>query len=312
MDTGKELLLSNLPTPWSFYCTHKYQIQNDIQGASYVLIKKSDLCLCSITAGSLYLHENIASCIDRTDIDTQMKLKYTINKAVYIYFPELVPDLDLKHEIILAKPRTSTLADPILLSASDTDVIRYHNGPIELPTVTESVKSHHPLFRTVGGKALSIDNVDDWITWKNKPMAFILMCSIISIICLAILLVLWILVYKLKLKMFQTLRSRIEATTPRIPSFITNTISRFRDSFRSRPKSRTTMTPHPRSSIPMKTFNQPPKRVPINKKVSVQDAIQRIEVLEAERNLMGIDNPTFDPPDPPSLPSASSALTSTA
>ena len=212
--------------PWSFYCTHEYQIPNDIQGASYALIKKSDLCLCSITAGLLCLHENIASCIDRTDMDTQMKLKYTINKAVYIYFPELVPDLDLKHEIILTKPRKSTLTNPMLLSASDTDVIRYHNGPIELPTVIESVRSHHPLYRTVGDKELSIDDVDGSLTWKNKPMAFIFMSSIISIICLATLLVLWILVYKLKLKMLQKLRSRIEATTPRIPSFIT--ISRFR------------------------------------------------------------------------------------
>ena len=92
---------------------------------------------------------------------TQMKLKCTINKAVYNYFPELVPDLDLKQEIILAKLRTSTLANPILLSAPDADVIRYHNGPIELPTVIESVKSHHLLFRTIGDKALSIDDVDD-------------------------------------------------------------------------------------------------------------------------------------------------------
>ena len=102
-------------------------------------------------------------------MNTQMLLKYTINKAVYIYFPELVPELNLKEDIILTQPRKSDLADPLIVSATDNDVIRYHTGPIELPTAIQSVKSQ-PLYKTGGDKALSIDDADKWITWENKPI----------------------------------------------------------------------------------------------------------------------------------------------
>ena len=304
LDTGKELLLCNLPTPWSFYCTHEYQIPNNIQGTSCTLIKKSDLCLCSITAGFLYLHENVASCIDRDDMNTQMQLKYTINKAVYIYFPELVPELDLNQDIILTKPRKSNLADPLIVSAIDNDVIRYHAGPIELPTAIQSFKSHQALYKTVGDKALSIDDVDKWITWGNKPMAFVFMCSILTIICLATILILWILVYKLKLKIFKTIKNKIEAHTPRLPRIISDTFSRFKGSVRSKPKSRASRAQHPRA-IKMKTMAHHPISTRFPSKVSVQDAINKIETIEADERLMGMDKLTYETPTAPELPGSS-------
>ena len=95
LDSGSQLLLANMPTPWTFFCTHENQIPNDIQGAKYALIQKSDLCLCSIMAGSLYLQENIESCEDKRN-NVKMTLYFMINQATYLYFPELVPDLNLK------------------------------------------------------------------------------------------------------------------------------------------------------------------------------------------------------------------------
>ena len=99
-----------MPTPWTFFCTHENQIPNDIQGAKYALIQKSDICLCSITAGSLYLHENILSCEDKRNNNVKMTLYFTINLATYLYFPELVPDLNIKLDVILEKPRKSNVA----------------------------------------------------------------------------------------------------------------------------------------------------------------------------------------------------------
>ena len=40
--SGSQLLLPNMPTPWTFFCTLDNQIPNDIQGAKYALIQKSD------------------------------------------------------------------------------------------------------------------------------------------------------------------------------------------------------------------------------------------------------------------------------
>ena len=81
LNSGSKLLLANLPLPRTFFCTYEKQIPNDVEGASYVILDKSDLCLCSITAESLYLHENIVSCSHKNTSDSlQMRLKYTIKK----------------------------------------------------------------------------------------------------------------------------------------------------------------------------------------------------------------------------------------
>ena len=112
--------MANLPLPWTFFCTLEKQIPNDTEGESYVMLDKSDLYLCSITAGSLYLHENIVSCSHKYTSDSlQMRLKYTINRALMIYFPTLIPDQDLKLDIIFPKPRGIDIADPELITADD-------------------------------------------------------------------------------------------------------------------------------------------------------------------------------------------------
>ena len=85
LDSGSQLLLANMPTPWTFFCTHEDQIPNDIQGAKYALIQKSDLCLCSITAGSLYLHENIGSCAE--DIPDLVSLNEDEIEKDYVQVP---------------------------------------------------------------------------------------------------------------------------------------------------------------------------------------------------------------------------------
>ena len=58
-------------------------------------------------------------CINEvnTSDSLQMRLKYTINKALMIYFPTLIPDQDLKLDIIFSKPRKIDIADPELIIA---------------------------------------------------------------------------------------------------------------------------------------------------------------------------------------------------
>ena len=90
-----------MPTPWTFFCTDENLIPNDIQGAKYALIQKSELCLCSITAGSLYLHENIGSCADKKTQQCQNDfIFHHQSSSLYLYFQELLPDLNLKLDVI--------------------------------------------------------------------------------------------------------------------------------------------------------------------------------------------------------------------
>ena len=228
LDSGSQLLLANMPTPWTFFCTHENQIPNDIQGAKYALIQKSDLCLCSITAGSLYLHENIGSYEDKRNNNVKMTLYFTINQAAYLYFPELVPDLNLKLDVILEKPRKNNLAKVQLITAEDKNIVQHKPRPMMLPSAMKSIRQNQTMFNSKGDKALAIDDVSEWITWQNKHG----FCfgSILAITSLLTILLLWIFYYKLKMKFFETLKDKITTKASIFPKFLTNTFGRFRNS----------------------------------------------------------------------------------
>ena len=49
----------------------------------HVIIKKKDLCQCSLSAGTWYIQENIVHCEEEASSDLQ--LYYTVNMAVMIY-----------------------------------------------------------------------------------------------------------------------------------------------------------------------------------------------------------------------------------
>ena len=292
LDSGTELLLSNLPTPWSFFCTKESQVPNDISGSSYVLIQKSDLCLCSINAQSLYLHENIATCAERTDLDKQLSLQFTINQAVAINFPDEI-DLDLKEDIRMDQPQLLPIKDPILTQAKDKDVLRTNSRPIALKKVVKSILLQKLLYKSPGEKSLKIDNVDQWVKGKNKGMSFLFAGAIIGILCLALLIVLFVFHHRLRQTVLTKLHLQNLARNTPIPRIISDTFSKFRRSFR------TNSNPNNRSSRPqaisLSSFRTGHRRLSKPEtKVSVLAAVNKIEKLKAEERLSGLDNIAFE------------------
>ena len=65
------------------------QIPNHTEDSPYIIIKRTQLCLCPINAELYYLQENITSCEDE-NVDLQMY--YTVNMAVVNYFGTQVPE----------------------------------------------------------------------------------------------------------------------------------------------------------------------------------------------------------------------------
>ena len=83
LDAGKHILLGNIPEPWSVVCSKNDPIPNPLEANKYVIIKKKDLCQCSLSAGTWFIQENIVHCEDEASSDLQ--LYYTVNMAVMIY-----------------------------------------------------------------------------------------------------------------------------------------------------------------------------------------------------------------------------------
>ena len=81
LDAGKHILLGNIPEPWSVVCSKNDPIPNTLEASKYVIIKKKDLCQCSLTlsTGTWYIQENFVHCKEESSSDLQ--LYYTVNMA---------------------------------------------------------------------------------------------------------------------------------------------------------------------------------------------------------------------------------------
>ena len=114
LDAGKHILLRNIPEPWSVVCSKNDPIPNPLEASKYVIIKKKDLCQCSLRAGTWYIQENIVHCEEEASSDLQ--LYYTVNMAVMIY--------DFIKEIEEAEVRDISLyAEPVKYDPVEIDLV---------------------------------------------------------------------------------------------------------------------------------------------------------------------------------------------
>ena len=91
MNAGDYLVLAGLPIPWTFFCTKERQIPDPTEGSPYIIIKRTQLCLGSISAGPHYLQENVLPCEDES---VDLHMYYTVNMAVVNYFGTQIPEIE--------------------------------------------------------------------------------------------------------------------------------------------------------------------------------------------------------------------------
>ena len=114
LDAGEHILLGNMPELWSVVCGKNDPIRNPLEASKYVIIKKKDLCQCSLSAGTWYIWENTVHCEGEASSDLQ--LYYTANMAVMIY--------DFIKEIEEAEVRDISLyAEPVKYDPVEIDLI---------------------------------------------------------------------------------------------------------------------------------------------------------------------------------------------
>ena len=207
LDAGDYLLLAGFPIPWAFFCTKERQIPNSTEGSPYIIIKRTQLCLCSISTGSYYLQENILSCEDE---NVDLHMYYTVNMAVVNYFGTQIPEIeqiDGHMQIETVNTNGKGLNDPedqftvsdvllsensVILTVNDLQVESYDDeevlidytlaNPIPFKDVVECVVNDEKVHLTKEDLALSNTKVENWFTQQSKWLAVVLIASIIGIL----------------------------------------------------------------------------------------------------------------------------------
>ena len=62
LDAGKTMILFNLPRLWILVCG-KHKCPREIQIATYKILNRTELCECSLTAGTFSLDETLVQCM---------------------------------------------------------------------------------------------------------------------------------------------------------------------------------------------------------------------------------------------------------
>ena len=163
----------------------------------------------------------MVSCSHKNTSDSlQMRLKYMVNKTLMIYFSTLIPDQDLKLDIIFSKPREIDIDDPELIIADDSDIVHPENNKaISLSEAVHNIISHQEQYLSKADKALGIDNFDNWITGKTSSMTFIFFSSLVTIVCLCLVILSIYCYFSLKSKVNSSVSKKVSNIPKKIPGY---------------------------------------------------------------------------------------------
>ena len=88
LDTSDILILSNLQKPWTIVCKDVDRIF-ELEYSTYHILKRSELCECSLTAGNYLLSQIASNCGDKPEAkDGFFTIYYVFNKIVLDVFLE--------------------------------------------------------------------------------------------------------------------------------------------------------------------------------------------------------------------------------
>ena len=197
LDAGNHILLGNLPLPWTVHCDHDDQIPNPIQGSSYVVVKKSDLCECSISAGKWYVEGNIAYCPDR--IDTHVQLFYTINMAVMVYqFKEKMVEDGITDITLYKHPITYDPIEPMIITEDEDEVLDTFHPPVLLEDAMRKIEVKR--YATKQDYAMAMNDPENWFSGDNKWYGFIAIACIIAMCAIPVILFILVKFFGLKIQ----------------------------------------------------------------------------------------------------------------
>ena len=158
LDTGETMILFNLPRPWILVCG-KHKRPREIKIATYKILNRTELCECSLTAGTFSLDETLAQCTPeiRKQADGIFQMSYAINKIIFDY-------LQVDKDVMLEGDVLQALSE--LLSQKpqyDWSQIKWYEGPPLPENVINKVKE---------GITVELEAVMDYIVENTEKEAF--------------------------------------------------------------------------------------------------------------------------------------------
>ena len=183
LNAGTYLVLGNFLYHGTISMQQQIEIPKPIHGRSYVILKKHDLCQCSLTAGSWYLEANIAYCTQEPA--TELTLYYTVNMATVIYqFKEKlktdgITDLTLYTRKIEFDPE-----EPNLIVEKDPNVLEESSPAVNYREVMDDFGAER--FLTKPDLAMSMSEVSHWFESQNSWLTFVGITAILVILLIPV------------------------------------------------------------------------------------------------------------------------------
>ena len=201
LDAGNYLLLCNLPLPWTIIHNHNDQIPNPIEGSSYVIVDKSDLCQCSISAGTWYIQENIIYCTEQ--IDTKIDLYYTVNMAVMIYqFEDKINKQEVTDITLYRQPIEYDSLEPLIVMEEENEILGQDCPVVALRETMQNIL--YKRFATKQDYALVMNNPTNWFNGDNKWYGFMAIGTILAVLFIPVVIFVLIKFFGLKFQFDKT------------------------------------------------------------------------------------------------------------
>ena len=183
LNAGNYLVLGNFPLPWNYFCAATDEIPKPIHGSPYVILKKHDLCHCSLTAGSWYLEANIAYCTQEPATD--LTLYYTVNMAMVIYqFKEKLKTDGITDLTLYTRKIDFDPEEPNLIIEDDPNVLVENSPAVNYKEVMNDFTAER--FLTKPDLAMSMSEVSQWFEGQNSWLTFVGISAILVMILIPI------------------------------------------------------------------------------------------------------------------------------
>ena len=153
-----------------------------------MIIKKCDLCKCSLSARSWYLEANIVYCVEDPDNpSTQLTLYYTVNIATVIYqFQEKLKIEGITDLTLFTVQIPFVAKEPDLIVEEDTYVLQDTSPAVNYKEEMEDFAMRHYLSKP--DLVMSMAEPSRWFGGHNSWLTFVGVAAVLVVVLIPFLL----------------------------------------------------------------------------------------------------------------------------